>query len=129
MGTQVRDAIVTAMIKGNGQYATIHEISDKLNLNAVSTAGALTDLLKRNAVARRRRDGSKQYEYTAGERITAAEKHIGRRLSRRKPAKAVPAAAADADVGLVIKFGGAAHSLTLVEAKTIFERLTLLFGE
>lgn len=131
MGTQVRDAMVAALNKAEGKYASAEAMAKKAGVAVNSAAAALAGLAKKG-IAKRERNG-KEFEYTVGPRIAFGLKHAGHRFPNRKHAKqeevngeAVPASSGMA--GIVIKLEGSAHAITLGEAKALFNELKVLFG-
>lgn len=142
--TKHRDAAMHLFEKDRGKYYTVPEVEEKTGLPTAAWTSILARMAHRNLAIRRLRDGSKAFEYAAGPRLEWGLKHEGHRLphrhknrkERRTAAKAVGVAAIKAvtpvgvaGAGLVVKFGGTAHAITMPEARIIYDDLRTLFGE
>lgn len=130
MGTQVRDAIISALSKKAGEFFTPDEIAKQHKLNPGATGGAARVLVKKGVLRKRKREGGREIEYAAGPRISFGEKYAGRRFPFHRAdhpnGDSIPAA--NGGVGIVIKIDGTAHAITLSEAKGIFTDLKALFS-
>lgn len=136
----LRDAVFDAIVQRKG-WSTPTEIATYLKHDH-DPNGPLKRLFDFEVLERRRRDGSREFEYTLGPRADRYEEVRGKRFSdktfktrsQRRAMNHIPApvpadASADASLGLVIRIGGQAHAITLNDARAIWVQLGTLFGK